>query len=73
MTICRECDLLLWRKVEMCRRCGALRPDLHVAGRVHPGRHIGWRLAAASILVASATVTLLLVDRAALWLLTRGG
>lgn len=70
MTVCRECDRLLWRPVLVCRRCGAQRPALRVGARVHPGVSYGTRVITVLLVSTSAASVLLLVDRVALWLLT---
>lgn len=68
--VCRECDGVLVRKALACRRCGAQRPDMHVGGRVHPRRHIAGSLVALCLLTGSTVVMLILLDGAALWLLS---
>lgn len=72
MTVCRECDTLLWRPVLVCRRCGAQRPALPVGARVHPGMSYGARVIIVLLVSASTAGVVLLVDRVTLWLLTRG-
>ena len=70
MGLCRECDVVLWRRREICPACSARSPRARVGTAVTgaPVRHT--RLAVA--VAASALPSLLVVDRALRWLLTGG-